>query len=233
MSPAVRSVRPSWCMASRTAVLVAVGGPVRLSSVGAAFRSPMMMVGARRESQRYARLRVSRCFILSCNVCSLLWSIVDSCLYPTLCDCSTSCFDPVHLVLAYLWLGLSWIGCISKIKHFPHQKQAAGTLHQQQAAGDAQQKHSVEITIKLSAPGEGHTPPSPAIRQRQRKGRGPRHGPVLPPNLPLPPAGHTMDRAKRAAKGAGPTGSPMTTGMSYGAQPAASSPGIRAHNREL
>ena len=39
-----------------------------------------------------------------------------------------SCFDPVHLLLAYLWLGISWIGCISAIKHFPHQKQAAGNL---------------------------------------------------------------------------------------------------------
>ena len=59
MSPAVRSVSSSWCMASRTAMLVAVGGPVRSSSVGAAFRLPMMMVGARRERRRYARLRVS------------------------------------------------------------------------------------------------------------------------------------------------------------------------------
>ena len=60
MSSAVRSVRPSWCMASRTAMSVAVGGPVRSSSVGAAFRSPMMMVGARRERRGYARLRASR-----------------------------------------------------------------------------------------------------------------------------------------------------------------------------
>ena len=88
-------------------------------------------------------------FILSCNVCKLLWSIVDSCLYLTLCDCSTSCFDPVYLLLAYLWLGLSRIGCISTINYFPHQKQAAGTLHQQQAAREAQQKHSAENTIKL------------------------------------------------------------------------------------
>ena len=41
-------------------------------------------------------------------------------------------------------------GCISTKKHFPHQKQAAGTVPQQPAAGEAQQKHSVEITIKLS-----------------------------------------------------------------------------------
>ena len=39
---------------------------------------------------------------------------------------------------------------MSAIKHFSHQKQAAGTLHQQQAAGEAQQKHSVEITRKPS-----------------------------------------------------------------------------------
>ena len=38
--------------------------------------------------------------------------------------------------------------------------------------------------------------------------------------------------AKRAANHAGPTGSPMTTGMLYRAQPAASSRGIGAHNRE-
>ena len=36
------------------------------------------------------------------------------------------------------------------MKHFPHHKQDAGTLHQQQAAGEAQQKHTVEITIKRS-----------------------------------------------------------------------------------
>ena len=58
-SPAVRSVRPNWCMASWTAMSVAMGGPVRSSSVGAAFRSPIMMVGARRERRRYARLRAS------------------------------------------------------------------------------------------------------------------------------------------------------------------------------
>ena len=81
------------------------------------------------------------------------------------------------------------------------------------------------------APGEGHAPRTPAIHQRQGRGRGPRHKPVLPPNLPPPPAGHTMDRAQRAAKHAGPTGSPMTAGMLYRAQRAASSPGIRAHNR--
>ena len=82
------------------------------------------------------------------------------------------------------------------------------------------------------APGEGHAPRGPAIHQRQGRGWGHRHGPVLPPNFPLSPAGNKMDRAKRSAKHAGPTGWPMTTGMLYRAQPAPSSPGIRTHNRE-
>ena len=51
--------------ASRTAMSVAVGGPVRSLSVGASFRSPMMMVGARRERRYYARLRASRKSLVS------------------------------------------------------------------------------------------------------------------------------------------------------------------------
>ena len=60
MSLAPRSARPSWCVASRTAKVGAVGGPVRFSSVEAAFRSLMTMVGGRRDGPLYARLRVSR-----------------------------------------------------------------------------------------------------------------------------------------------------------------------------
>ena len=52
---------------------VAVGGLVRSSSVGAAFRSPMMTVGARRERQRYARLRASRKSLVS----SLKWDVCE------------------------------------------------------------------------------------------------------------------------------------------------------------
>ena len=46
-------------------MLVAVGGQVQLLSVGAAFRSPTMMVGARRGRRRYARLRASRKSLVS------------------------------------------------------------------------------------------------------------------------------------------------------------------------
>ena len=112
---------------------------------------------------------------------------VDSRLYLTLCDCSPSCFDPDLLLLAYLWLGLSWIGCISTVKHFPHQKQAAGTLHQQQAAGEAQQTHSVEITIKLS---QGVGPYGTAHRQGAGPGTGAAAG-ALPAD-PHPACGHVQ-----------------------------------------
>ena len=57
--------RPSWCIMSPTAMSVAVNGPVLSSSVGLAFGSPMMMVGARRERQRYARLRACRKSLVS------------------------------------------------------------------------------------------------------------------------------------------------------------------------
>ena len=72
------------------------------------------------------------------------------------------------------------------------------------------------------APGEGHAPRAPANHQHQGRGRSPRHGPVLPPNLPLPHTGHTVNRTKGGAQHTGPTRSPMTTGLLCQAQPAAS-----------
>ena len=57
--------------------------------------------------------------------------------------------------------------------------------------------------------GGGHAPRTPSTSGKRT---GARHGPVFPPSLPVPQAGHTMDRAKGAAKHAGPTGSPLTTG---------------------
>ena len=62
-------------------------------------------------------------------------------------------------------------------------------------------------------PQAGARLPGPRISARVREEDEARHGPVIPPNSPLPQAGHTMDRAQGAAKQAGPTGSPMTTGM--------------------
>ena len=62
-------------------------------------------------------------------------------------------------------------------------------------------------------PRAGATLPRPPPPAHDRDRDGAQHGPVLPPNPPLPQTGHTMDRAKRPAKYAGPTARPMTTGM--------------------
>ena len=65
------------------------------------------------------------------------------------------------------------------MKHFHHQKQAAGTLHQQQAAGEAHQKYSAENTIKLSMPTMAEEHPE------ERAAREPLHEPEPIPTVPL------------------------------------------------
>ena len=50
-------------------------------------------------------------FDLSCSFCE--YSNIFHCLH-----CSPSCFDPDSLLLAYLWLALSSIVCISSNKTF-------------------------------------------------------------------------------------------------------------------
>ena len=68
------------------------------------------------------------------------------------------------LILTFFYLLISALGYPGLIV-FQHQniflikKQAAGTLHQQRAAGEAQQTHSVEITIKLSGESRGTNKP--------------------------------------------------------------------------
>ena len=43
-------------------------------------------------------------------------------------------------------------------------------------------------------PGECQAPRAPAVHQRQGTERGPRHGPIFPPDLPFPQAGHQVDQ---------------------------------------
>ena len=62
-------------------------------------------------------------------------------------------------------------------------------------------------------PQAGATLPGPPQPARDRERDGAQHGPVLPPNPPLPRTGPTRGRAKGPAKHAGPTAGPMTTGM--------------------
>ena len=81
-------------------------------------------------------------FALSCSFCE--YSFIFHCLH-----CSPSCFDPDSLLLAYLWLGLSWIGCISANQTF----YSSRTNSRKPYTSSKQQerhKHSVEITINVS-----------------------------------------------------------------------------------
>ena len=96
-------------------------------------------------------------FDLSCSYCE--YPAIFHCLH-----CSPSCFDPDSLLLAYLWLGLSWIDCISANKSFSSSKTSSRkpyTCSKQQE----RHKHSVEITINFSVggqSGEGERPTSDA-----------------------------------------------------------------------
>ena len=81
-------------------------------------------------------------FDLSCSNCE--YPAIFHCLH-----CSPSCFDPDSPLLAYLWLGLSWIDCISAKNHFSSSRTSSRkpyTSSKQQG----RHKHSVEITIIFS-----------------------------------------------------------------------------------
>ena len=81
-------------------------------------------------------------FDLSCSCCE--YPFIFHCLH-----CSPSCFDPDSLLLAHLWLGLSWIDYISANKRFSSPK----TSSRKPCTSSKQrerQKHSVETTINFS-----------------------------------------------------------------------------------
>ena len=81
-------------------------------------------------------------FDLSCSFCE--YPFVFHCLH-----CSPSCFDPDSLLLAYLWLGLSWIDCISANKRFSSSKTSSRKPYTSSKQQE-RHKHSVEITINFS-----------------------------------------------------------------------------------
>ena len=62
---------------------------------------------------------------------------------------SPSCFDPDSLLLAHLWLGLSWIDCISANKSFSSSKTSSRKPYTSSKQQE-RQKHSVETTINFS-----------------------------------------------------------------------------------
>ena len=81
-------------------------------------------------------------FDLSCSFCE--YPIIFHCLH-----CSPSCFDPDSLLLAHLWLGLSWIDYTSANKRFSFPK----TSSRKPYTSSKQQerpKHSAETTIHFS-----------------------------------------------------------------------------------
>ena len=81
-------------------------------------------------------------FDLSCSNCE--YPAIFHCLH-----CSPSCFDPDSLLLAYLWLGLSWIDCISANKSFSSSKTSSRKPYTSSKQQE-RHKHSVEITITFS-----------------------------------------------------------------------------------
>ena len=81
-------------------------------------------------------------FDLSCSFCE--YPFIFHCLH-----CSPSCFDPDSLLLAHLWLGLSWIYCISANKSFSSSKTSSRKPYTSSKQQE-RQKHSVETTINLS-----------------------------------------------------------------------------------
>ena len=81
-------------------------------------------------------------FDLSCSYCE--YPAIFHCLH-----CSPSCFDPDSLLLAYLWLGLSWIDCISANKSFSSSKTSSRKPYNSSKQQE-RHKHSVEIAINVS-----------------------------------------------------------------------------------
>ena len=81
-------------------------------------------------------------FDLSCNFWE--YAIIFHCLH-----CSPSCFDPDSLLLAHLWLGLSWIDSISANKRFSSPKTSSRKPYTSSKQQE-RQKHSAETTINLS-----------------------------------------------------------------------------------
>ena len=81
-------------------------------------------------------------FKLSCSFCE--YPFIFHCLH-----CSPSCVDPDSLLLAYFWLGLSWIHCISANKTFSSSKTSSRKPYTSSKQQE-RHKHSVGITINLS-----------------------------------------------------------------------------------
>ena len=81
-------------------------------------------------------------FDLSCSFCE--YPFIFHCLH-----CSPSCFDTDSLLLAHLWLGLSWVDCISANKRFSSPKTSSRKPYTSSKQQE-RQKHNVETTVNFS-----------------------------------------------------------------------------------
>ena len=105
-------------------------------------------------------------FDLSSSFCE--YPFIFHCLH-----CSPSCFDPDSLLLAYYWLGLSWIDCISANKSFSSSKTSSRKPYTSSKQQE-RHKHSVEITINFSLHGRaafGTGCPRPPMVRKVEMGR--------------------------------------------------------------
>ena len=101
-------------------------------------------------------------FDLSCSYCE--YPAIFHCLH-----CSPSCFGPDSLLLASLWLGLSWIDCISANKSFSFSR-TSSTKPYTSSKQQERHKHSVEITINFSYPNTSHKLKQGLANLRQKPG---------------------------------------------------------------
>ena len=117
-------------------------------------------------------------FDLSCSLCE--YPIIFHCLH-----CSPSCFDPDSLLLAHLWLGLSWIDSISANKRFSTSK----TSSRKPYTSSKQQDHPRRLALwagcrgRCGASGVGHSPTPDC----PPSGRAARASPGRPGSGALPP----------------------------------------------
>ena len=77
-------------------------------------------------------------FALDCSFCD--YSYIFHCVH-----CSPSCFDPDSSLLAYLWLGLAWIGCISADITFSSSKTSSRKPH---TSSKQQERHNKDTVLK-------------------------------------------------------------------------------------
>ena len=125
-------------------------------------------------------------FDLSCSFCE--YPFIFHCLH-----CSPSCFGPDSLLLAHLWLGVSWIDCISANKRFSSPKTSSRKPYTSSKQQE-RQKHSVETTINFSRQAALHTDP-----QQAADGASSSSATSLPGSAggPLPRGQHATDTRPR------------------------------------